>query len=108
MSKVDNQYSAKDEVASVFVKRTFLQRTFITLKKAPFTAWLGMTIIAFYLFFHEGLNFVKKLFQIDGVTIIGGMSLTTAFLGFIYSISYIELQLNSIKSVCLFVQLKLL
>ena len=29
MSKVDNQYSAKDEVASVFIKRTFLQRTFI-------------------------------------------------------------------------------
>ena len=50
MSKVDNQYSAKDEVASVFVKRTFLQRTFITLKKAPFTAWLGMTIIVIYLF----------------------------------------------------------
>ncbi len=50
MSKVDNQYSAKDEVASVFIKRTFLQRTLITLKKAPFTAWLGMTIIAFYLF----------------------------------------------------------
>jgi len=46
------------------------------------------TIIAFYLFFNEGLNFIKKLFQIDGVSIIGGMSLTTAFLGFIYSISY--------------------
>ena len=46
------------------------------------------TLIAFYLLFNEGLNFVKKLFQIDSITIIGGMALTTAFLGFIYSISY--------------------
>lgn len=61
------------------------------LYQLPYLVIRGMTvaiIIAFYLFFHEGLNFVKKLFQIDGVTIIGGMSLTTAFLGFIYSISY--------------------
>ena len=61
------------------------------LYQLPYLVIRGMTvaiIIAFYLFFHEGLNFVKKIFQIDGVTIIGGMSLTTAFLGFIYSISY--------------------
>ena len=61
------------------------------LYQLPYLVIRGMTvatIIAFYLFFNEGLNFVKKLFQIDGVTIIGGMSLTTAFLGFIYSISY--------------------
>ena len=45
-----NQYTAKDEVAKVFVKRTFLQRSWITLKKAPFTAWLGMTIVLFYVF----------------------------------------------------------
>ena len=60
------------------------------LYQLPYLVIRGMTvaiIIAFYLFFHEGLNFVKKLFQIDGVTIIGGISLTTAFLGFIYSIS---------------------
>ena len=50
MSVSDNQYTAKDEVASVFVKRTFLQRSWITLKKAPFTAWLGMTIVLFYVF----------------------------------------------------------
>jgi DME family drug/metabolite transporter len=61
------------------------------LYQLPYLVIRGMTvatIIAFYLFFNEGLNFLKKLFQIDGVTIIGGMSLTTAFLGFIYSISY--------------------
>ena len=50
MSTSTNQYTAKDEVASVFVKRTFLQRSWITLKKAPFTAWLGMTIVLFYVF----------------------------------------------------------
>ena len=50
MSVSDNQYTAKDEVASVFIKRTFLQRSFITLKKAPFTAWLGMIIVLFYIF----------------------------------------------------------
>ena len=50
MSVSDNQYTAKDEVASVFVKRTFFQRSWITLKKAPFTAWLGMTIVFLYIF----------------------------------------------------------
>ena len=50
MSTSTNQYTAKDEVASVCVKRTFLQRSWITLKKAPFTAWLGMTIVLFYVF----------------------------------------------------------
>ena len=50
MSTLDNQYTAKDEVASVFVKRTFFQRSWITLKKAPFTAWLGMTIVFLYIF----------------------------------------------------------
>ena len=61
------------------------------LYQLPYLVIRGMTvaaIIAFYLFYNEGLNFVKKLFQIDGVTIIGGMSLTIAFLGFIYSISF--------------------
>ncbi len=47
MSISNNQYTAKDEVASVFVKRTFLQRSWITLKKAPFPAWLGMPIVLF-------------------------------------------------------------
>ena len=50
MSVLDNQYTAKDEVASVFIKRTFFQRSWITLKKAPFTAWLGMPIVFLYIF----------------------------------------------------------
>ena len=50
MSGIDNQYSAKDEVATVFLKRTALQRSIITLKKAPFTAWLGMLIVLSYFF----------------------------------------------------------
>ena len=50
MSKLENQYSAKDEVATVFIRRTFFQRALITLKKAPFTAWLGMTIVCVYIF----------------------------------------------------------
>src|SRR6056300_770751 len=61
------------------------------LYQLPYLVIRGMTvatIIAFYLFFNEGLNFLKKLFQIDRTTAIGGMCLTTAFLGFIYSISY--------------------
>ena len=51
MSKLENQYSAKDEVATVFIRRTFFQRALITLKKAPFTAWLGMTIVFILIFF---------------------------------------------------------
>ena len=45
MSKVENHYSAKGEVSTVYVRRTMFQRGIITLKKAPFTAWLGMVII---------------------------------------------------------------
>ena len=50
MSEIENQYSAKKEVATVFVRRTLLQRSLITLRKAPFTAWLGMVIIFVYFF----------------------------------------------------------
>ena len=50
MSKTINQYSAKDEVANVYVRRTALQRIFIYLSKAPFTAWLGMIIVCSYFF----------------------------------------------------------
>ena len=50
MSEIENQYSAKKEVATVFVRRTFFQRSLITLRKAPFTAWLGMVIIFVYFF----------------------------------------------------------
>ncbi len=42
-------YSAKDEVGQVRTRRTWRQRAWIELKKAPFTAWLGMIVISFYL-----------------------------------------------------------
>jgi peptide/nickel transport system permease protein len=42
-------YSAKDEVGQVRARRTWSQRTWIELKKAPPTAWLGMIVISLYL-----------------------------------------------------------
>lgn len=42
-------YSAAGEVGQVLVRRTFLQRSWIELKKAPLTAWFGLTVIFFYL-----------------------------------------------------------
>lgn len=42
-------YSAKDEVGQVRTRRTWRQRSWIELKKAPFTAWLGMIVISIYL-----------------------------------------------------------
>lgn len=42
-------YSAKDEVGQVRARRTWSQRTWIELKKAPPTAWLGMIVISAYL-----------------------------------------------------------
>ncbi len=43
-------YSAKDEVGLVRTRRTWRQRAWIELKKAPFTAWLGMVVISIYIF----------------------------------------------------------
>ncbi len=42
-------YSAAAEVGAVRTRRTRTQRMWIELKKAPFTAWVGMAIIAFYM-----------------------------------------------------------
>ena len=42
-------YSAKDEVGQVRTRRSRLERAWIELKKAPFTAWLGMVVITIYL-----------------------------------------------------------
>ena len=50
MSNASNQYSAKDEVSNVYVRRTIFQRSLISLSKAPFTAWLGMIIVSSYFF----------------------------------------------------------
>ena len=57
----------------------------------PYLVIRGLTvavIIGAYLIFHEGYDFFKNILKIDRITIIGGLCLTTAFLGFIYSISY--------------------
>ena len=46
----DNQtYSAIDEVAVVVTRRTWPQRVWRALKKAPMTAWFGMVVIFGYL-----------------------------------------------------------
>jgi len=42
-------YSAKDEVGQVRTHRTWAQRNWIELKKAPFTAWLGMVVVTIYI-----------------------------------------------------------
>ena len=43
-------YSAASEVGQVRLRRTFLQRAWIELKKAPLTAWFGLIVITFYVF----------------------------------------------------------
>ncbi len=48
MSTDDQTYSAAGEVASVAERRTWRDRTWRSLKKAPGTAWFGMIVIAFY------------------------------------------------------------
>ena len=42
-------YSAAAEVGALRVKRSWRERAWIELKKAPFTAWLGMVVIAIYI-----------------------------------------------------------
>lgn len=45
-------------------------------------------IISLFLIFNERRDFFFNFIKIDRVTIIGGLCLTTAFMGFIYSISH--------------------
>ncbi len=49
MSTDDQTYSAAGEVASVALRRTWWDRTWRSLKKAPVTAWFGMIVIACYM-----------------------------------------------------------
>ncbi|NNJ74754.1 MAG: ABC transporter permease [Anderseniella sp.] len=49
MSTDDQTYSAAGEVAAVAERRTWRDRTWRSLKKAPVTAWFGMIVISFYL-----------------------------------------------------------
>ena len=43
-------YSAAAEVGAVRVRRSRMERAWIELKKAPFTAWLGLVVIGIYIF----------------------------------------------------------
>jgi peptide/nickel transport system permease protein len=47
MTETDG-YSAAAEVGAVRARRTWRQRAWLELKTAPFTAWLGLVIIALY------------------------------------------------------------
>ena len=49
MSDTEQTYSAAGEVGQVRARRTFGQRVWLGLKKAPVSAWFGMIVIAFYL-----------------------------------------------------------
>ena len=56
----------------------------------PYLIIRGLTvalIIATYLIIKEQKNFILNIIQIDKVSVIGGLCLTTAMIGFIYSIS---------------------
>ncbi len=50
MSNDDQTYSAAGEVAIVTTRRTWAQRAWRELKKAPLTAWFGLIVIATYMF----------------------------------------------------------
>ncbi len=50
MSNDDQTYSAAGEVAMVATRRTWAQRAWRELKKAPLTAWFGLIVIAVYMF----------------------------------------------------------
>ena len=56
----------------------------------PYLVIRGLTvaiIIAIYLILNEQKDFFSNVIKIDKVSVIGGLSLTTAMVGFIYSIS---------------------
>ena len=44
----ENTYSAAGEVGQVRMRRTWGQRVWIELKKAPMSAWFGMIVVLFY------------------------------------------------------------
>lgn len=50
MSDTKENYSAASEVAQIRVRRTRWQRAKIALRKAPYSAWFGMIVIACYAF----------------------------------------------------------
>lgn len=50
MSDKDTSYSAAAEVGQVRARRSFAQRAWIELRKAPITAWFGLIVISLYVF----------------------------------------------------------
>tara|TARA_B100000579_G_C22841610_1_gene861879 strand:- start:1707 stop:2630 length:924 start_codon:yes stop_codon:yes gene_type:complete len=118
MSNASNQYSAKDEVSNVYVRRTIFQRSLISLRKAPFTAWLGMIIVSSYFFvaifapylapYGEAQIFKVPYAPWDNIHIFGtdrlgrdilsrliygarntmGIALTTTFLAFLIGVGF--------------------
>ena len=61
------------------------------LYQLPYLVIRGSTvalIIGLFLIFNEKKDFFFNFIKIDSISIIGGLSLTTAMMGFIYSISY--------------------
>ena len=118
MSNASNQYSAKNEVSNVYVRRTIFQRSLISLSKAPFTAWLGMIIVSSYFFvalfapylapYGEAQIFKVPYAPWDNVHIFGtdrlgrdilsrliygarntmGIALTTTFLAFLIGVGF--------------------
>lgn len=50
MSDTPETYSAAAEVATVRTRRTWRERAWIELRKAPVSAWFGLTVIACYFF----------------------------------------------------------
>jgi len=48
MTQTEEAYSVKSEVGQVRKRRSVTQRTWLGLKRAPFSAWLGMAIISGY------------------------------------------------------------
>ena len=118
MSNASNQYSAKNEVSNVYVRRTIFQRSLIALSKAPFTAWLGMIIVSSYFFvaifapylapYGEAQIFKVPYAPWDNIHIFGtdrlgrdilsrliygarntmGIALTTTFLAFLIGVGF--------------------
>mgnify|MGYP001449764420 CR=1 FL=1 len=61
------------------------------LYQLPYLVIRGSTvalIIGLFLLINEKKDFFLNLIKIDRISVIGGLSLTTAMMGFIYSISY--------------------
>ena len=50
MTEKDTTYSAAAEVGRVRARRSWMQRAWIELRKAPITAWFGLIVITFYVF----------------------------------------------------------